>query len=447
MRCAGLIFCALIAPTCFGQAPPDPDYVRVPLFDTYEDFRTTLFTAAENPNPVLRDAELDALFASLESAGQVPFAIGDHAAFLYRGSGGSVAWPGDYNGWSTTTPAQRIGTSDVWILEQTLPSDARTDYKLFLNGSWLLDPRNPLQQWGGFGPNSEFRMPDYIFPQETVRVDGVPRGDLTDDIRISSDSLGFDLNYRVYTPPGYDSQQLSELPTIYVTDGHEYLADYAGAMPIVMDNLIAEEKIRPAIAVFIDPRDPDSGFNKRQELYLGGQEFAFVRFVAEELISEIDATYRTGTHPSDRTILGTSFGGFNSAVFGAALGNLEPEYYFFQNIAMQSPWLPDELIEVYRDFSLQPLNIFLSGGTLNDDGFSDEMAAALAASGYSFEYLKVNEGHSWGAWRGQLDEVLIAMVGPAVVPEPASLCLIGASACCVCLTRFGQPHRSRTSIP
>ncbi len=410
----------VISPPCWGQTPPDPNYQRQPVYDSYDAFRTAIYSAANIANPVTRAAELDSLFITLQDAGQIPFAIDGRAAFLYRGGASSVSWRGDFNGWGETA-GQRIGSSDVWILEQNFPADARTDYKLFLNGfDWRLDPRNPLQQWGGLGPNSELRMPEYVFPQETVRRGNVPRGTITANTRISSQKLDYDINYRVYTPAGYDEQQLHDLPTLYVTDGQEYLAEPLGALPIVMDNLIADGAIRPAIAIFIDPRDPDAGSNRRAEQYLANFEFA--DFVADELVPVIDASYRTAPLPERRTILGTSYGGFNSAFVGVVKGELFGDNVF-GNIALQSPVLVPELIDLYRDFPLQSLNIFMSGGTFGDDLSSDAMAAVLAANGYSFEYLKVNDGHSWGAWRGQLDDMLIAMVGGARVPEPSSLLL------------------------
>src|SRR3990172_279150 len=121
----------------------------------------------------------------------------------------------------------------------------------------MLDPANPLQMWSGFNTlNNELRMPDYIFPQETVRNPAAAQGTLTNDITVNSSNLGYTVNYRVYTPAGYSANQLRNLPVVYVTDGHEYLADHLGSMPIVMDTLIAAGELRPTIAVFIDPREP-----------------------------------------------------------------------------------------------------------------------------------------------------------------------------------------------
>lgn len=409
---------ALGAATAMAQSPPDPNYVRTPVFDTYEDFKQALSEATSIADAGQRGAAVDQLWQTLTDAGQVPFAVGDKVAFLYRGSASSVAWRGDFNRWAQAA-GTRVGQSDIWIHETTFPDDARTDYKVFLNGfDWRLDPSNPLQMWGGFGPNSELRMPAYEYPHETIRRPGVARGTLTGSTRLSTDKLPHDMNYQVYTPAGYEAGDHSDLPTVYVTDGFEYSADHMGSMTAVLDNLIEDGTLAPMIAVFIDPRDPDTGNNRRADLYLANADFA--DFVADDLMPTIDSAYRTGGTPESRTILGTSYGGFFSAFFGAYRADV------VRNLILQSPAIGQPLIDVYVDFPLQGQNIVITGGTFGDDIGPDALAAALDGAGYDFDYLKVNDGHSWGAWRGQLDEVLLATVGPPI-PEPTAAAIAGGT--------------------
>ena len=86
------------------------------------------------------------------------------------------------------------------------------------------------------------------------------------------------MNYSAYTPFGYDDMQ--NLPVIYVTDGQEYARDDLGSMVIVLDNLIADGAIEPLIAVFIDPRDPETGRNRRESEFLANE--AYDRFLMGE---------------------------------------------------------------------------------------------------------------------------------------------------------------------
>lgn len=404
-----------ISPT-WAQRPPDPDYVRTQLFPSYQEFRNELTRITNLDDPGQRQLETDQFWQQLSNAGQIPYAQGDRVAFLYRTNvpNANISWPGDANGWnpnSSSWKGTRMGNSDVYWLEKTLPADARVDYKVVVNGNWILDPANPLLMWGGFGPNNELRMPDYVFPRETVYRGDVPHGALSDNIRIRSDRLNYDLQYRVYTPSLVN--QLTDLPTIYITDGQEYAVDYLGAAVNVLDNLIADGQLRPTIAVFIDPRNPDNlAQNRRMEQYISNSNFA--AFVADELVPLIDRTYPTLDAADQRTILGTSLGGLNSAFFGATRSDV------FRNLGIQSPAFNADpaIYNLLRNDQLaQQLRIYMTTGTMSDNGGATTMAAILANYGYDFEFDTVNQGHSWGSWRGQLDDVFTTLIGPPV-PEP-----------------------------
>jgi enterochelin esterase-like enzyme len=409
----GLLFAS---PGLQAQSPPNPNFVRQPVFATYGDFKAELLSIVGISDPGQRERELNAFWTTLQNAGQVPYAQGNQFAFLYRGSGSSVSFPGDLNSWdssSSSAQATNFAGTNLWIREGTLPSDARSDYKIVLNGNWILDPANPLQMWGGFGPNNELRMPSYVFPQETVRNPAVPQGALTGNVNITSTSLGYNLNYRVYTPAGYDTRHLSDLPVVYVTDGQEYLADYLGSMPIVLDNLTAAGQLRPTIGVFIDPRQPSNpANNRRMSEYNMNPNFA--NFVANELVPVIDSNYRTNATAEGRTILGTSMGGLNAAYFGAVKGDV------FHNIAPQSPAynVNPAIYSRYQNNDLRFLDLYQTNGTLGNDQLgANQMANIWTAGGYHFSFTVANEGHSWGQWRGQLDDILIALIGPPLVGD------------------------------
>lgn len=407
--CKPLCIClTLLVPAfAFAQSPPDADYVRQTIFSSYAEFKSELLSIVNLADANERTAQLNTFWATLRNAGQVPYAQDDQVAFLYRSSASSVSWPGDFNGWNPNASGWQgtnFAGTDLWILEKSFPSDARLDYKVVRNGAWILDPANTLQMWGGFGPNSELRMPDYVFDQNTVRQHGVPRGNLTGNITTGSTHLGYEVNYRVYTPAGYDAQQLTNLPTVYVTDGHEYSADHLGSMVVVLDNLIDAGTLQPTIAVFVDPRDPSTNQNRRAEQYTGNP--AFVNFVANELVEEVDATYRTLDAATGRTIMGTSLGGVNSAYFGGRRSDV------FENIAVQSPSNFGSIFNLYATQTLQDdVDLYVTAGTIGDGSGGVNFTNLLAANGYDFEFTQVSEGHSWGNWRALLDEMLTHLVG------------------------------------
>ena len=397
-----------------AQVSPDPNYVRQPIFASYEDFKNRLANISEIADAAERTARLDAFWAQLKSAGQIPYAQGNRMAFLYRGTTASLAVAGDFNGWDPSGAgwqAMRLPGTDLWMLEKTFAADARLDYKLVAaGGAWMLDPDNPLQMWSGFGPNSELRMPAYVAPQEPVRRAGGAQGTLSANIATASARLGYDVNYRVYTPAEYATQKLADLPTVYVTDGHEYSADATGSMVVVLDNLIASGALRPTIAVFIDPRDPKNPSNNRRATEYT-QNAGFLGFVADELVPAIDAAYRTLDAPDGRTILGTSLGGVNAAYFGAARPDV------FGNVAVQSPAdfsrFAPQTLNLYATQPLQKkLDVYVTAGTIGDGDAGPRFASVLQSHGYDYTFREVNEGHSWGNWRALIGDMLVKLIGP-----------------------------------
>ncbi|MFA5646686.1 MAG: alpha/beta hydrolase-fold protein [Bacteroidales bacterium] len=372
-------------------------------FSSFADFRKTLDTIAAITDENLRLEMMDSFWDSLKINKQVPFVFNDSVAFLYKGTATSVKWAGDFNSWNPDYgdfTGVKVGASDVWIVEKTFPLDARLDYKIVKNASWILDPANTFRQYSGFGQNSELRMPQWEIPKETVPIEGANRGFLSDNMLIQSvpQNLGYSLNYKVYTPFGYDD--LQNLPVVYVTDGHEYADDKLGAMVIVMDNLIYQGIIKPIIAVFIDPREPgNASRNRRMTEYI--ENIKFANFVADELVTTIDANYKTNSSANNRAILGTSLGGWNSAFFGFNRSET------FQLIGIHSPAFGEDIIRAYSHAEKLPLKIFMSTGVIFDTEVrAREMKIAFQSKQYPLHYIEVNEGHSWGNWRALIDEPL-----------------------------------------
>lgn len=224
-------------------------------------------------------------------------------------------------------------------------------------------------------------------------------GTLSDNIRIKSKVLGYDLNYRVYTPPLINNNE--KLPTIYITDGQSYLQK--GRMVQILDKEISKGKIKPVIAVFVDARDPDdSKNNRRNSQFFCNRDY--VNFFTSELIPFIDQKYHTSTLREDRVILGVSFGGFNSGCFGLMATP------FFGGVAMNSPAhskYVQYLESQYRKFSKKNLKIYMSVGNRNDNRAAvKSFKSLLIEKGYDLTYEQNHHGHNWKNWKPLLPDIL-----------------------------------------
>lgn len=225
-------------------------------------------------------------------------------------------------------------------------------------------------------------------------------GVLSDNIRIDSKVLGYALHYRVYTPEGMSPED--KLPTIYVTDGQWYIS--RGEMTIVMDQLIADGKMKPVVAVFVDNRNPDNlRDNRRNRQFFCNENY--VNFYLDELIGEIEANYPVGSDRKDRVIQGVSFGGYNAACFGLMA------HEQFAGISMHSPAnsrFLKQLQTQYRASEKLPLKMFLSFGNAQDNlAEGRRFNAALSALNYDVNYHEVPFGHNWRNWRPLLDDALL----------------------------------------
>ena len=222
---------------------------------------------------------------------------------------------------------------------------------------------------------------------------------LTPDLRLSSEALGYDLQYRVYLPDGYESRE--NLPVLYVTDGQSYIS--RGRVPRVLDSLIEAQRIEPVIAVFVDPRDPDNlELNRRNQEFMCSADY--LKFFSKELIPAIEDAYPAASDRESRTILGLSFGGLNSACFGL-MG-----YETFFGIGMQSPAnhpVPN-LLPGYEESPTLPLKIFLSTGNPDDNTRANrKFRNVLRDKGYPLKYMEVQKGHNWDNWKPLIDDVLL----------------------------------------
>lgn len=352
-------------------------------------------------------------WSKLTDSQQVPFVRHDSVVFFFKGDTRSVSWMGDFNGWGYDkkfdNKGKRIANTDIWYLKASFPRDARLDYKILINDTdWIIDPYNPHQQWSGVGggsPNSELRMPEWKEdPVLTPRTE-VPKGSVTSDLLFTSKVLGYQITYNVYVPANYAS--FGKLPVIYVTDGYEYMHPKMGNMVTILDNLIADKKIKPVAAVFIDHREPINRSNNRRMTELAMNP-RYADFITHEFLPFIEKNYPVETTPNSRAILGTSMGGLTAAYL-AFSQNAQ-----FGMAGIQSPafWTKPQIYELCKNPENPTLKVYLSTGTVNDTfRETEKMKEILSATACQFEYKQVNEGHSWGNWRNLIDDVLVSFFG------------------------------------
>ncbi len=352
-------------------------------------------------------------WTSMTSANQVPLIVEDSVYFFYRGPAKSVDWMGDFNGWGFQktfyNKGKLIEGTDIWLLKTSFPKDARLDYKILVDGThWILDPENKFQQWSGVGggsPNSELRMPEWKEDVSQIERKNNHTGKLITDVLVNSKVLGYQITYSVYLPYGFSKSE--KFPTLYFTDGYEYLHPKLGNMTTVLNNLIEDKKITPVIAVFVDHREPVNRANNRrmQELAMNAK---YLEFFTQELIPQIELDYPVISEPQHRAIMGTSMGGLTATYFAFA----KPTVFGMAGIQSPAFYTRPQIYSLCSNPANPKMKISMTSGLFNDaSNEGRKMKDVLEANSCIYTYREVNQGHSWGNWRGLIDDILVDLFG------------------------------------
>jgi enterochelin esterase-like enzyme len=333
--------------------------------------------------------------------------------FIYKGTGQNVKIAGDFTGWNPDKPMIKITGTDFWYCSTHFESDARLDYKYVLNGSnWILDPENPNTCTGGYGPNSELRMPAYVVPPEILYYASIPHGTIKDTSFYSS-NLGNTRSVKIYLPPGYDIRK--QYPVILFHDGLEYIS--LGNTNNIFDYLLYHHEMEPVIGVFVPPVD-------RESEYDGNKKDAFTAFIVDELMPVIDQKYASSKDPHKRATLGASSGG-NISLY---IGMKHPDA--FGKIASQSSNVETIISDTYQNESKMDLELYLDMGTYDINVLIPlvrNFVQILENKNYVYQYKEWHEGHSWGNWKGHLSYALRQFFPPETgfnenpVPEKINL--------------------------
>lgn len=173
---------------------------------------------------------------------------------------------------------------------------------LYIDGRAVLYPNFPVS-WQGNGLKNVIDIPS---PHGDIwSIKRNPHGAVCSEIYYSETLRSFK-RCMVYTPPGYQKENKS-YPVLYMLHGggaNESDWFYSGHAAHIFDNLIAQGRIVPFIAVAVNGmvRFPDSG----KVVWDDALEVMLTR----DVIPYIESSYRTLTDKWNRAICGLSMGAY-----------------------------------------------------------------------------------------------------------------------------------------
>ncbi len=269
-------------------------------------------------------------------------------------------------------------------------------YHLTIDGGVFNDP-GTLNFYGSTRWESGIEIPAH--DQEFYSLKEVPHGNVQ-QILFPSKSTSTSRRAFVYTPPSYSKDKSKHYPVLYLQHGwgeDETAWSNQGHANLIMDNLIAEGKIKPFIIVMT--------YGMTNEIKFGGlRNFDITPFqtvLVGELIPYIDANFNTIADQQHRAMAGLSMGGMETHTITLN----KPEVFSYYALLSGGLYKPEEI----KDKSKVKL-IFLSCGSFeNPDGVKNSAAALKEAGINAVSYVSVNTRHEFQTWRRSLRELALLL--------------------------------------
>jgi enterochelin esterase-like enzyme len=277
-------------------------------------------------------------------------------------------------------------------------------YRITIDGGTFNDP-GALNFYGSTRWESGIEIPAH--DQEFYALKDVPHGRVQ-QILFPSKSTQTSRRAFVYTPPDYDRDQKKRYPVLYLQHGwgeDETAWSNQGHANLIMDNLIAEGKIKPFLIVMT--------YGMTNEIKFGGlRNFdikPFQTVLVDELTPYIDANFRTLSDQPNRAMAGLSMGGMETKMI--TLANLDKFSHiglfsggtFSMDDVNNTPGFKEKVKLIFVSFGSRELG----GGRRGFFGGDPKANAdALEQAGInSVFYISPNTAHEFLSWRRSLHEI------------------------------------------
>jgi enterochelin esterase-like enzyme len=188
-------------------------------------------------------------------------------------------------------------------------------YHLVADGGTFNDP-GTLNFYGSTRWESGIEIPAH--DADFYALKDVPHGHVQ-QVLFPSPSTGAPRRAYVYTPPGYERNQSTRYPVLYLQHGwgeDETAWSNQGRANLIMDNLIASGKAKPFLIVM--------AYGMTNEVRPGAGGLAnfdihpFQTLLVNELIPYVDSHFRTQADQRHRAMAGLSMGGMETKMITSA---------------------------------------------------------------------------------------------------------------------------------
>jgi enterochelin esterase family protein len=308
--------------------------------------------------------------------------------------------PGILEAIKKATPLQK-DDKGVWSVTVGPLAPGFYTYGYAIDGGLRMpDPSNPAVELRRWGNTSMFIVPG---PEKAVFEErSVPHGSVHVNF-YDSQNLGTPRMFYVYTPPGYEAGK-EKYPVLYLLHGNgqtEVSWTWTGHANVIMDNLLAEGKIKPMIVVMPYGHVPREIKPDRPAGAAAGDAQAIEKELLTAVKPEVERKYRVLTDREHRAIAGLSMGAAQSWSIG--LHNLDQFAYIgaFSGGGNRAEWEKADPAMLNQKLKV----LWLGCGT--EDAIYSSVKAMddlLTAKKVKHVFNPSGAGHSWPNWQTYLSK-------------------------------------------
>ena len=282
------------------------------------------------------------------------------------------------------------GEDGVWTGTTEGPMDEGFHYyHLTIDGGVFNDP-GANNYYGSTRWESGIEIP--AKDQDFYALKNVPHGNVQ-QVLFHSNSTNSERRAFVYTPPFYGKSD-TKYPVLYLQHGwgeDETAWSSQGHANLIMDNLIAEGKIKPFIIVMTYGMTNDIKFGS------GFRNFNFKNFetvLVDELIPYIDANFNTIADKDHRAMAGLSMGGMETKNITLS----RPETFGYYGLFSGGVYSPNDI----KDKN-QVKGIFMSCGSKENPEGIKKATEDMKNAGFNVVgYISPDTAHEFLTWRRSL---------------------------------------------
>jgi enterochelin esterase-like enzyme len=311
-----------------------------------------------------------------------------------------------FEGVTQTLPMTR-DKAGVWSIKVGPLEPGLYGYTFIADGVNVLDPNNPVIKPNLIQPQNMVLVPGA--PSALWEIADVPHGVVHHNL-YKSNVVGEQSEYFVYTPPGLDPRSDTKYPVLYLLHGLGAGADAwtaIGKANVILDNLLAQNKIEPMIVVM------PLSYGTLEILNLSGKGWQdpalrqenfdkFSKVLITEILPQVEASYPVSSDGNKRAIAGFSMGGAEALLIGLNC----PEKFAYIG-AFGSGGLPEDYSSVFpgldAESAKQLKTLWIACGTSDSlIATNRKLKAWLKANGVAFADVETPGGHTWMTWRENL---------------------------------------------